>query len=91
MILCQRKSIIEMAQRHGVGIEAVWIHVPLSLALERNARRPSDQIVPEKSFRAVASRFEPPSIEEGFEAVIEIDTRYRHATGFRPPDPRSSA
>ncbi|WP_454887414.1 AAA family ATPase [Sphingomonas oryzagri] len=71
-----RKPIIDIARLHRVRIDAVWIHVPLSLALERNARRPSDQIVPEESIRAVASRFEPPSTEEGFGTVIEIDARY---------------
>jgi hypothetical protein len=70
-----RKPIIEIARKHHAKIEAVWINVPLALALERNASRSPDQIVPEESIRSVASRFEPPSIEEGFENVSVVIVR----------------
>jgi predicted kinase len=65
-----RRPLIEIAQRYGVVIEAVWIKVSLALALERNARREIDKVVPEASIRSVAARFEPPSIEEGFSSVM---------------------
>lgn len=64
-----RKPLIDIARRCEVTIEAVWIKVSLSLALERNRLRNRDEIVPEESIRSVAARFEPPSTDEGFTKV----------------------
>lgn len=75
-----RKPIIDIAQRRGSKIDAVWINVPLSLALERNRLRPLDQVVPEESIRSVASRFEPPSVEEGFETVTVVSIQSDNTT-----------
>ena len=68
-----RKPIIDIARQRLAKIRAVWINVALSTALERNALRPLDQIVPEESIRSVASQFEPPSVDEGFEAVTIVE------------------
>ncbi|MET3481165.1 AAA family ATPase [Methylobacterium sp. 1973] len=64
-----RKPIIDAARRHGARVSAVWIDTPLATALGRNAARSADRIVPEAALRAVAERFEPPSPDEGFDAV----------------------
>lgn len=64
-----RAPIIAIARRHGVPVEAVWIRVPLDVALYRNRRRRADTIVPEATIRSVANLFEPPTVEEGFAQV----------------------
>ncbi|WP_454884009.1 AAA family ATPase [Sphingomonas oryzagri] len=68
-----RKPLIDIARRYGATIEAVWIRVPLNLALERNKRREPDKIVPEESILSVAARFEEPSTDEGFLRVIVVN------------------
>ncbi|MHC2104912.1 AAA family ATPase [Methylobacterium sp. CM6246] len=68
-----RAPIIAVARRHGVPVEAVWIRVPLDVALERNRQRRADAIVPEASIRTVASLFEPPTVEEGFSRVRIVE------------------
>ncbi len=73
-----RKPIVDIARQRQAKIRAVWINVPLSIALERNALRPLDQIVPEENIRSVASRFEPPSVAEGFEAVTVVGSQPNH-------------
>ncbi|MCJ2123642.1 AAA family ATPase [Methylobacterium sp. J-077] len=61
-----RAPIIAIARGHGVPVEAVWIRVPLEVALERNRQRRAHRIVPEASIRSVARLFEPPTHGEGF-------------------------
>ncbi|AMB48408.1 MULTISPECIES: AAA family ATPase [Methylobacteriaceae] len=64
-----RRPIIEAARQHGARVSAVWIDVPLVVALNRNAARSHDKAVPEASLRTVFERFEPPSREEGFDEI----------------------
>lgn len=68
-----RKPIVDIARQHGAGIEAVWVRAPLAIALERNASRTADKIVPAASVRTVAAMFEPPTTDEGFEHVTVVD------------------
>lgn len=68
-----RAPLIAIARNHGVPVEAVWIRVPLDLALERNRQRRADRIVPEASIRSVARLFEPPAIGEGFSDVRIVE------------------
>lgn len=67
-----RQPIIAAARRQGARVSAIWIDTPLATALLRNAARPADRIVPEATLRTVAERFEPPSTEEGFDAVLVV-------------------
>jgi predicted kinase len=64
-----RAPIVEIARKHSASVEVVWINVPFDVALQRNAQRPTDQIVPEASIASVAALFEPPSKDEGFTTV----------------------
>jgi predicted kinase len=68
-----RAPLVAIARNHGVPVEAVWIRVPLDLALERNRQRRADRIVPEASIRSVARLFEPPGIGEGFSDVRIVE------------------
>jgi predicted kinase len=67
-----RMRALALAKGFHVRTVGVWINVPLERALAQNARRPSDQAVPEFAVRSVFDMLEPPSIEEGFHEVIEV-------------------
>ncbi|MCJ2118580.1 ATP-binding protein [Methylobacterium sp. J-001] len=64
-----RAPIVAIARRYRVPVDAVWIRVPLVVALERNRQRQGDKIVPETSIRSVDRLFEPPTRDEGFSVV----------------------
>lgn len=61
-----------MAQKFEVNAIAVWINVPLERALEQNAKRAPDEVVPEVALRSVFGLIETPTLEEGFLEVIEV-------------------
>lgn len=64
-----RRPIVEAARQHGARVSAIRIDVPLVVALNRNAARSHDKVVPEARLRAVFARFELPSHEEGFDEI----------------------
>jgi len=68
-----RARALEMARAVGATAVAVWLNVPLEVALQRNSERREDERVPEEALRSVASILEPPSLKEGFAEVVEID------------------
>lgn len=67
-----RRPIVDIAKAVDASIKAVWIDVPLEVALKRNALRPLDLRVPEASIQSVAKLFEAPSIDEGFNSVLIV-------------------
>lgn len=68
----EREPILAAARARAVGAVAVWIKTPLELCLARNASRPEDELVPEQAVRNVFAAVEPPTLEEGFERVLEV-------------------
>ncbi len=68
-----RALIVGITRRLGVPIDAVWIRVPLEAAIARNARRPSDKVVPVAVIRSVANQFEEPTTAEGFDHILIVD------------------
>ena len=75
----ERAPIIAAARSRAVGVIGVWLKTPVEVCLARNAARPSDQLVAEQAVRNVHRAIEPPSVDEGFEAVIEVPYRERDA------------
>ena len=67
-----RARALALAQRFEVNAIAVWINVPLERALEQNAKRAPDEVVPEVALRSVFGLIETPTLEEGFLEVIEV-------------------
>ncbi|WP_066711468.1 AAA family ATPase [Sphingomonas adhaesiva] len=68
-----RAKVISIAQRLGSSVEAVWIDTPLDVAIERNAARSPDKVVPTPAIVAVAQQFEEPTAAEGFDHVAVFD------------------
>jgi len=62
-----REPWITAARSAGVPVEIVWLDTPLSVCIERNARRSEDRMVPEDTMRAMHSKItsSPPTEAEG--------------------------
>lgn len=69
-----RAKVINIAKRLGSAVEAVWIDTPLDVAIERNASRTPDKMVPTAAIVAVAKQFEKPTVAEGFNHVAVYDS-----------------
>jgi len=67
-----RARALALARRFAVDCIAVWVNVPLERALEQNARRAPDEVVPEFAIRSVFGLLEAPTSEEGFREILEV-------------------
>ena len=68
----ERRPILEAAARHHVPAVAVWLQTPLEVCVDRNQRRPLDEVVNERGMRNVFAAVEPPEHSEGFVDVIVV-------------------
>lgn len=66
----RRAALARMAREAGVPAVAVWVRVPEELAWERNRARARS--VPRFAFNQIANAFQPPSAEEGFDAILIV-------------------
>ncbi len=64
----ERKLYIQMAQKYGCRIEALFFDVPLDVCLVRNSLR--ERVVPVEAIRVMAGRMEVPTVGEGFNKII---------------------
>jgi predicted kinase len=60
----ERSPYIGIGKSYGCQMEAVFLDVPLTTCMERNAGR--DRVVPEEAMRKMAEKLEPPTLAEGF-------------------------
>jgi predicted kinase len=65
----ERAPLIAAAREAGVSVRCVWVDTPLPTCRERNEARQGRARVPPVGLHATASRFVPPSVEEGFDRV----------------------
>lgn len=68
----ERAPIVAEARRAGVEVVAVWFRTSLETCLTRNARRPPDQVVPERNIRNVYAAIEAPTLDEGFSTIVHV-------------------
>ena len=68
----EREPLLRAARAYPISRVAVWFRTPLEACLTRNAARPKDEIVPERAVRNVHAAVEPPTMEEGFDRIIEV-------------------
>ena len=66
----ERRQWIKMAKSFGYEVQAVFFDVPLSVCLERNAKR--DRSVSEDVMRKMAEKLKPPVFEEGFAKITVV-------------------
>lgn len=69
-----RAKYISLAKLSGVTIRAIYLKCPVEIALKRNASREGKGRVPDSAVRFYNKILQPPSLEEGFDQVDEIDT-----------------
>lgn len=68
----ERARYIPSAKRAGFRVIGYAFRVELDEALVRNALRNIRRRVPEKAVRAAFRRWQPPSWEEGFDALFNV-------------------
>lgn len=68
-----RVPALTLAATTATPAVAVWINVPIGTALARNALRRGDERIAEETILHVLSLLEPPSIDEGFREIIEVN------------------
>jgi predicted kinase len=66
----ERKPYVQLAQRYGCQLEALFFDVPVETCVARNQTR--GRIVPESAILNMARRLIPPSKKEGFNRVYKI-------------------
>lgn len=67
-----RSRYIQMAKEAGFLIVSYYFETDLDCALERNRERQGKERIPDQGVRATARKFEPPSIEEGFDEIYKV-------------------
>jgi len=68
-----RAKYINAAKASGIPIRAIYLKCPVDVALKRNASREGRGKVPVSALRFYNKLLQPPSVEEGFDRVEEID------------------
>jgi predicted kinase len=66
----ERRPYFALARKHHCSIDAVFFNVPVATCQRRNRKR--DRVVPDEVITEMARRLVPPTIEEGFDHVIEV-------------------
>lgn len=66
----ERRPYVMLADLYDGEIEAVFFDVPVEECLRRNRTRL--RVVPDEAILAMAERFVPPSMEEGFSRVSQV-------------------
>jgi predicted kinase len=64
-----RAPLVAAGRKAAVRVRAVWIDAPPEVCAERNALREGRARVPLVGILATRGRFEPPSLDEGFDRV----------------------
>ncbi|HEY4316177.1 MAG TPA: AAA family ATPase [Herbaspirillum sp.] len=67
-----RARILSLAKDTGTSVKAVWMDVPLEIALYRNRQRILEEQVPQDVIEYVFFHFEPPTLVEGFAEIIVV-------------------
>jgi predicted kinase len=70
-----RSKYIQMAKLFGVQVRAVYLKIPVELALQRNALRTGKARVPDSAVRFYFKILQPPSIDEGFDRVDVVEVQ----------------
>jgi predicted kinase len=67
-----RRPYLQMAKLYDCAIEAIYFDVPLEVCQRRNRKR--SRVVPDDVIVNMANRLQPPSVEEGFDRVVVLNS-----------------
>lgn len=68
----RRALPISLAKRYGLSPVAIYLECPVPIAQMRNLRRAVP--VPANVVASFGQRLEPPTVDEGFESIIRVNT-----------------
>ena len=68
--LWERRPYIRLGQLYDCDVEAVFFDVPVEVCIARNRLR--ERMVPDEAIRGMARKLVPPSLREGFSAVMRV-------------------
>jgi predicted kinase len=82
----ERRQWIKMAKSFGYEVHAVFFDVPISVCIERNAKR--ELHVSEDVIQKMAERLRPPSFKEGFSKITVVRVKGSAGAGqpVAPPE-----
>jgi predicted kinase len=66
----ERRPYVQMAERYGCRVDAVFFDVPLKVCLARNRRRA--RLVPEEVMRKMVAKLVRPRVAEGFSRITVV-------------------
>ena len=69
----ERRPYVQIAQRYGCQLEALFFEVPVEVCIERNKKR--RRVVPLEAILKMAKQMQRPTREEGFSRVIRVNSR----------------
>jgi predicted kinase len=67
-----RAALIAVARRYGAAVHGYVVDTPAAECLRRNRLRAGRERVPDVAIHAAAKRLEPPTPEEGFDALSRV-------------------
>ena len=67
-----RAPVIELARARGARVVAYHVRATTREAVARNEGRTGRARVPKVAIFTVAKRFEPPALDEGFDAICDV-------------------
>ncbi|HUA17875.1 MAG TPA: ATP-binding protein [Bryobacteraceae bacterium] len=69
----ERRPYVQLAERYGCKLEALYFDVPVEVCMRRNRRR--RRIVPDEAIQRMARRLQPPTKAEGFTRIVKLPAR----------------
>lgn len=82
----ERAALVGLARAAGVPVVAYWFPPDLDASLRRNAERTGRARVPDVGLFATAKRLQPPTREEGFDALHVVTFDGTGGFTVTPPD-----
>lgn len=67
-----RAPLIALGRALGARVVGYYVEADKAACLERNARREGKARVPDVAIHVAASRLQPPSLDEGFDALFRV-------------------
>jgi predicted kinase len=69
-----RRRYIEPAKAAGMRVIGYYFAIDIQIALDRNARRQGGACIPAKAIRATRNLMVRPSLEEGFDEILYVQS-----------------
>jgi predicted kinase len=70
-----RKKYLEAAKEARFEVIGYYFNTTLTEAVERNSKRTDKELIPFTGIRATLKKIQPPTAEEGFDALYEVVIR----------------